>query len=148
MCKTCLRNLFKLATTDPQHMPPKCCGEGSIPLEHTKGLFSKDFKHLFNQKMREYTTKNRIYCVKKSCGKWIMPENVHLDRTVGRRYGVCECGTKVCKKCNMRWHGWEDCKNDPETNKLLDTARQEGWQRCYRCKAMVELTEGCNHMRW
>ncbi|KAF2000115.1 hypothetical protein P154DRAFT_209379 [Amniculicola lignicola CBS 123094] len=30
--------------------------------------------------------------------------------------------------------------------KLVQLAKDKGWQRCYSCKAIVELKEGCNHM--
>ncbi|RFU35298.1 hypothetical protein B7463_g1043, partial [Scytalidium lignicola] len=46
----------------------------------------------------------------------------------------------------LKWHGAKDCPKDEETNKLLETAKEAGWQRCYNCRAMVELKEGCNHM--
>jgi hypothetical protein len=30
----------------------------------------------------------------------------------------------------------------------VEMAKEKGWQRCYSCKAVVELKEGCNHMTW
>ncbi|KFY82353.1 hypothetical protein V498_08618, partial [Pseudogymnoascus sp. VKM F-4517 (FW-2822)] len=38
------------------------------------------------------------------------------------------------------------CPRDEETNRLLEAAKEAGWQRCYSCRTMVELKEGCNHM--
>lgn len=149
MCNSCLKRIFNLSVTDPQHMPPKCCTDKNIPLDHVAPLFDDKFKRLWNKKFQEFTTKDRMYCPKKGCGEWIQPKDIKLDRSVGRRYGVCgKCKTKACKKCNMKWHGSKDCKNDDETRQLLDTAKKEGWQRCYNCKAVVQLAEGCNHMKW
>ncbi|KAK3078671.1 hypothetical protein LTS18_006930, partial [Coniosporium uncinatum] len=148
MCNDCLVRIFTLSTTDPEHMPPKCCTETRIPLSHVEKIFDSKFKHLWMKKYAEFATKDRMYCPRKGCGEWIKPRYQELDRSVGRRHGTCrKCDTKVCKNCNMKWHGTKECRNDPETKKLLDTAREEGWQRCYNCKAVVQLSEGCNHMK-
>ncbi|TGO52293.1 hypothetical protein BOTNAR_0329g00060 [Botryotinia narcissicola] len=145
MCHSCLKRIFRLSVKDPAHMPPKCCTAEHIPLKHVEKLFDVPFKKLWNKKYQEYTTKNRIYCPAKKCGEWIKPENIHKEN--GKKYGICErCKTKVCALCNGKWHGSKECPKDEETNKLLETAKQAGWQRCYSCRTMVELKEGCNHM--
>jgi hypothetical protein len=128
-------------------MPPKCCTADVIPLKHVEKLFDNNFKKNWNLKFQEYTTKNRIYCPARRCGEWIKPGNIHKED--GRKYGKCgRCKTKVCCLCNGKWHGTKDCPKDEETNRLLETAKQAGWQRCYSCRTMVELKEGCNHMTW
>ena len=147
MCNSCLRRIFKLSITDPQHMPPRCCTTDYIPLKHVEKLFDINFKRTWNRKFQEYSTKNRIYCPSRRCGEWIKPENIHKEN--GKKYGKCSrCKIKVCCLCNGKWHGTKDCPKDEETNRLLETAREAGWQRCYNCRAMVELKEGCNHMTW
>ncbi|RYP06431.1 hypothetical protein DL764_003167 [Monosporascus ibericus] len=37
-------------------------------------------------------------------------------------------------------------KMDEETRQILHQAKEEGWQRCSKCRILVELKEGCNHM--
>lgn len=144
-----MKRVFEMSVTDPQLMPPKCCTDKHIPLQHVAALLDNEFKILWNKKFREFSTKDRMYCPKKGCGEWILPKAIHLDRSVGRRYGTCgSCKTKVCKNCNTKWHGSKECKNDEETKQVIDLATKEGWQRCYSCKAIVQLAEGCNHMRW
>lgn len=148
MCHSCLKRNFKLSITDPQHMPPKCCTNDHIPLHHVDSLFDISFKKTWNRKFQEYNTKNRIYCPSRRCGEWITPRNIHRDRD-GKKYGICSsCKTKVCFQCNAKWHGGRDCPKDEGTNQLLETAKQAGWQRCFSCRAIVELKEGCNHMTW
>jgi len=147
MCHSCLKRSFKLSTTDPQHMPPKCCTADHIPLKHVDKLLSIDFKKTWNRKFQEFTTRNRIYCPSRHCGVWIKPENTFKQD--GRKGAKCSrCNTKVCGTCNGKWHGSRDCPRDEETSQLLEQAKREGWQRCHRCKAVVELKEGCNHMTW
>ncbi|OAX82959.1 hypothetical protein ACJ72_02692 [Emergomyces africanus] len=151
MCEDCLRRIFTLSVTDPQHMPPRCCTSDHIPLKHVDRLFDRKFKIKWNKKYQEYTTKNRLYCPTKYCGQWIKPSNIRVDTsggaTGGRRYGICgSCRTKVCGLCNGKWHKGSECPKDDETRRFVQAARENGWQRCYNCSAMVELREGCNHM--
>ncbi|KAK2595322.1 hypothetical protein QQS21_006979 [Conoideocrella luteorostrata] len=145
MCRSCLERSFKLSITDPQHMPPKCCTQDHIPLKHVDRLFDIAFKKTWNRKFAEWSTKNRVYCPLPKCGEWIKPANVR--REDGRKVARCSrCRTKVCCSCGGRWHGAGACPSDPEMANLLAQAKEEGWKRCHRCKAMVELKEGCNHM--
>ena len=153
MCHGCLRRIFLLSVSDPQHMPPRCCTSDHIPLKHVDRLFSVKFKVQWNRKYQEYTTKNRIYCPARGCGEWIKPANIYVDGSGGpgggRKFGRCgRCKTRVCVMCNGKWHGRRDCPRDEETNRFVEVARREGWQRCHNCSAMVELKEGCNHMTW
>lgn len=146
MCHTCMKRNFELSVKDPQHMPPKCCNE-SIPLKHVERIFDPSFKSLWNRKFAEFTTKDRLYCPSKRCGEWIKPSQIKRDGN--RSSARCgECKTKVCVNCNGKWHSSFDCPKDEETQKFLKQAKDEGWQRCYSCKAMVEKGQGCNHMTW
>ncbi|KZF21187.1 hypothetical protein L228DRAFT_248965 [Xylona heveae TC161] len=147
MCHECLKRVFTMSISDPQHMPPRCCTQDHIPLRHVDRLFNDKFKMQWNKKYQEYTTKNRIYCPTRGCGEWIRPGNIQIDSSSGRKYGKCSrCKTKICCLCNAKWHTRRECPNDEETKRFIEVAKQEGWQRCFNCKAMVELKEGCNHM--
>ncbi|XXG94283.1 hypothetical protein Hte_000537 [Hypoxylon texense] len=146
MCKPCLRRSFKLSVKDPLQMPPRCCTADCIPLKHVEDLFDVNFKKQWNQKFHEFSTRNRVYCPGKRCGRWIRPDQIQRHRN-GRKVGKCgSCQTRVCCDCNNRWHGSAPCPADEETNQILQQAKEEGWQRCYNCRNMVELKEGCNHM--
>lgn len=148
MCNPCLKRSFKLSVTDSQHMPPKCCTKDNIPLKHVERLFSNDFKKTWNKKYREYSHRNRVYCPRKYCGEFVRSEDIRrLDD--GRKYWRCaKCSTKVCFQCNEKYHRGRDCPNDEDMAQFVAQAKDEGWQRCFRCKAVVELKEGCNHMTW
>ena len=146
MCHDCLKRVFEMSVKDPAHMPPKCCNDDHIPLKHVDKLFDLKFKILWNRKYQECHTKNRIYCPTPKCGEWIKPKHVHKS-TDGRKYAQCpRCKTKVCMLCNNKMHRSSDCPKDPEIAKLVEQAKEKGWQRCYSCNAMVELQSGCNHM--
>jgi len=146
MCHDCLKRIFQMSVKDPAHMPPRCCTDDHIPLKHVEKLFDQKFKVLWNRKYNEYNTKNRIYCCAPKCGQWIKPSYFHRD-SHGRKYAHCSrCKTKVCILCNNKMHKSTDCPKDPEIAKLVEQAKDKGWQRCYNCNSMVELKEGCNHM--
>lgn len=151
MCNSCLRRIFTMSVSDPQHMPPKCCTQDHIPLKHVEKLFDLRFKKKWNLKYQEYTTKNRVYCPARGCGEWIKPSHIHTDTSggsnTGRKYGKCtRCRTKVCTTCNGKWHTSRECPKDEATQQFAEIAKKEGWQRCFSCLATVELKEGCNHM--
>ncbi|KAK0722182.1 hypothetical protein B0T26DRAFT_206367 [Lasiosphaeria miniovina] len=144
MCHSCIRRSFKLSLHDPQSMPPKCC-TSHIPINVVERLFDTNFKRQWNNKLAEYSTRNRIYCPSRRCDEWIRPEDIR--REDGRKYAKCSrCKTKVCCHCGNKWHSSRECPRDEDTSQLLEQAKREGWQRCHRCKYVVELKEGCNHM--
>lgn len=146
MCHDCLKRVFEMSVKDPVHMPPKCCTDEHIPLKHVDKLFDLKFKVLWNRKYQEYHSKNRVYCPTPKCGEWIKPKHFHKN-SEGRNYALCpRCKTNVCTLCNNKMHKSSDCPKDPEIAKLVEQAKEKGWQRCYDCNAMVELQSGCNHM--
>ncbi|KAI1079182.1 hypothetical protein F5B20DRAFT_545329 [Whalleya microplaca] len=146
MCRTCLKTVFKNSIKDPSQMPPRCCTSDHIPVKHVDSLFDDNFKKTWNRKFREFSTQNRIYCPGKRCGEWIKPSQIHRHPN-GRKIGKCSsCDTRVCCDCNNIWHKSSHCPTDEETNRVLQQAKENGWQRCYDCKNMIELKEGCNHM--
>lgn len=146
MCHACLKRLFRLSVKDPAHMPPKCCNDNEIDLKHVDALFDNDFKKTWNRKLKEYSTKNKIYCPRKGCGEWIQPKHMRFDDN-RRKIGVCpKCSYKTCVTCNQRAHRSRECPKDPAMKQFAEAAEQAGWRKCYNCSAMVELKEGCNHM--
>lgn len=128
-------------------MPPTCCNAEHIPLLKVERLFDDKFKRLWNKKYQEYTTANRLYCPTRGCGEWVKPSKIRMDLTYGRKYARCSrCNTKICVLCSAKFHTRRECPRDEETNRLVEMAKEKGWQRCYNCRAVVELKEGCNHM--
>lgn len=40
----------------------------------------------------------------------------------------------------------QDCPSDTELDQVLRMGEKSGWRRCYKCRTLVELTQGCTHM--
>ncbi|KAI1042858.1 hypothetical protein LB505_001083 [Fusarium chuoi] len=82
--------------TEAEHMPPTCCTDAHIGLEHVDKLFDSTFKRIWNKKFVEYSLRNRLYCPSRRCGEWIRPADIYRDRETGRKAARCDqCNTKV-----------------------------------------------------
>jgi hypothetical protein len=40
----------------------------------------------------------------------------------------------------------QDCPDDWELEAVLKMGEKSGWRRCYKCRTLVELSQGCTHM--
>ncbi|CAK1357497.1 unnamed protein product [Cercospora beticola] len=86
------------------------------------------------------STKNRTYCHDPACATFMPQESIISD------VATCpQCRKTTCSICKSPSHSG-DCPEDEALNQLINTAESRQWQRCYQCKSMVELTQGCNHM--
>ncbi|ODA76381.1 hypothetical protein RJ55_08227 [Drechmeria coniospora] len=140
MCHACLEHIFRRSVADPQHMPPMCCTMDPIPLQLVDGLFDERWMRRWKRKFAEHSTQNRLRCPSRTCRQWFEPTNIGKgnDRWVTR---CSHCGTKVCVLCSGWWHGSEECPVWEETARVLARTDEDCRERCYRCKAMVELQE-------
>ncbi|GAW23835.1 hypothetical protein ANO14919_134120 [Xylariales sp. No.14919] len=138
-CRQCLSRLFRDAIIDESLFPPRCCKQ-PIPLDRSLLFLDANVVRQFRQKAVELSTPNRTYCHNANCAAFIPPANCS-DTTA-----VCgECHRRTCTTCKGASHGG-DCPNDVQLQRVLQLAREQGWQRCQNCWGMVELNTGCNHM--
>ncbi|MCJ1464974.1 hypothetical protein MMC07_003589 [Pseudocyphellaria aurata] len=134
-CQECLSTLFQLATTDETLFPPRCCRQ-QIPLQLAKLYLSSALIRTFEEKSIEFKSPNRTYCSQPTCSTFISPENIEGDRA------TCPtCGTRTCTICKNDAHRG-DCPEDTATQQILETGLENGWQRCYNCRRLVELDHG------
>ena len=138
-CQGCLQTLFELASTDETLFPPRCCRE-EIPLPTVKIYLPPPVVEFFEKKAIEFRTVDRTYCSQSTCSSFIDPSIIVGDE------GTCHaCGSTTCTLCKSEAHHGM-CPEDRMTQEILELALQEGWQRCYQCRRLVELDHGCNHM--
>jgi len=81
-----------------------------------------------------------------ACGEFISkPPKVDPKRPFQL---VCHgCGAKVCSICKRNAHmAGQDCPLDWELDAVLRMGKDKGWKRCYKCRSLVELTQGCSHI--
>ena len=142
-CNDCLVIIFEMSTKEPDHMPPRCCKP--IPVEHVARLFDEKFLHMWRRKLKEFNEAKSLHCSSKECRRWIKQKHIHRER--GKQFATCPiCKVVTCALCGGPMHKSAHCPKDPGIAKILEQAKDEGWQRCYQCKTMVEKNEGCNHM--
>lgn len=144
-CSPCFSQLVLTATSNEATFPPKCCLQ-EIPKKTMREHLPPKALAQFDEKALEYAVAigNRYYCVSPKCAKWI-------DTRIARRMnGILECphcAVKLCTTCRGPQHpSNEDCPQDRGLGPILDQAERAGWRRCYRCRALVELTSGCRHI--
>jgi hypothetical protein len=139
-CQECLKGLFLRATKDETLFPPRCCRK-PIPLKLIMSKLESEELNAFQDAETEFSTTNRTYCSNAHCGRFIPSDYIRADRAECHR-----CGTETCTRCKYAYHRQSDCPSDPELQATLSLAHEQGWQRCYACRSMVELDFGCNHM--
>ena len=138
-CQECLHTLVELSLKDETLFPARCCRQ-EFALQSLKLYLEPTLIHMVEQKSLEFLASNRTYCSQRTCSSFIPSSNISNDQ------GTCAvCDTKTCIICKSNTHSG-DCPEDIATQQVLETAREEGWQRCYNCGRLVELDVGCNHM--
>ncbi|CAD0092652.1 unnamed protein product [Aureobasidium mustum] len=143
-CHDCLRDLFELTIRDESHYLPSCCRLEIVLGPTVVPILGGDLTDKFNEKKVEYNTEHgkRTYCCGSNCGAFV-PEPAIQDGVA-----TClDCGRRTCTICKEAAHRG-DCPKDEDTQSVLELASREGWQRCYnaKCRRIVSLAVGCNHM--
>ncbi|OJJ38786.1 hypothetical protein ASPWEDRAFT_106433 [Aspergillus wentii DTO 134E9] len=138
-CTNCLKNLFLLSTNDQSLFPPKCHGQ-VIPSFLISGKMTPQQLDSFSNAEIEFSTVDRTYCSNTECNRFLHPRQVTSDRA-----GCTHCGSVTCTICKKPAHR-DDCPEDHDLQATLALALNEKWQRCFACRAIVELDTGCNHM--
>ena len=138
-CQECIQALFELSATDETLFPPRCCRE-TIPLQSVKIYLSPAVVQTFEEKSIEFKTSKKTYCSRPACSSFIAADEINGERAMCR-----SCGTETCTICKNNAHDGH-CPQDIATQQVLETAREQGWQECYKCRRLVELDVGCNHI--
>lgn len=141
-CISCLEAQFWLALRDETLFPPSCC-ESAIPLRLVRKWLSKALVRDVEARCHELKTKNPTYCHKPACSAFIAHQSTHNDQAICQK-----CNAKTCTKCKAAWHfGPCSIELDQDEKALLDLAMSEKWQRCPRCRRVIERIAGCPHIR-
>ncbi|KAF2129712.1 hypothetical protein P153DRAFT_314851, partial [Dothidotthia symphoricarpi CBS 119687] len=138
-CRTCLTGLFGTSLTDTTLFPPRCCGV-RIPLSAGAHFFTPELMRRYKEKEEELDTPNPTYCSNRSCARFIPPGDIQATIAT-----CCVCNEKTCAGCKSKEHRGV-CPEDDTVKQLIGIAEEKRWQRCYRCRTMVELDIGCFHM--
>lgn len=142
-CRDCFTRLITAAVQNEQQWPPKCC-LNEIPFRTIHRYINSDLKHTFQERAKEWEIpiSERIYCSQADCSLWVKPQQVDHNKNQGR----CDNGHLTCSICRGANHDGGECPQDNDLHLTNLLAEEEGWKRCYRCNALVEHREACQHM--
>ncbi|KAI2779848.1 hypothetical protein F4815DRAFT_174485 [Daldinia loculata] len=146
-CSRCLKIMINQATTDESKMPPRCCTQ-PIPSSIIKSILSREEQHRFLKVVVQFSTpwESRVFCSNPACGEFI-PPRIRVDPKYPSQAICRKCKTRVCVMCKRDAHPiGQDCPDDWELDAVLKMGEKSGWRRCYKCRSLVELTQGCTHM--
>lgn len=146
-CGDCLRIMINQASTEESKMPPRCCTQ-PVPGAIIKALLTRDDQQLFLKAVQQFSTPwtARIFCPNPVCNEFVPPRS-KVDPKHPFDVVCRECRTRVCTMCKLRAHPLgQDCPSDLELDQVLRMGEKSGWRRCYKCRTLVELTQGCTHM--
>ncbi|ORY67309.1 uncharacterized protein BCR38DRAFT_337342 [Pseudomassariella vexata] len=146
-CTKCLRIMIIQSATDESKMPPRCCTQ-SIPGQVVKSILTREEQSVFLKAVLQFSTpwEARVFCCNPACGEFIPPRN-KIDPKYPSQATCRKCRTRVCVMCKRSAHPLgQDCPDDWELDAVLKMGERSGWRRCYKCRTLVELTQGCTHM--
>ncbi|KAL0475201.1 hypothetical protein QR685DRAFT_432313 [Neurospora intermedia] len=146
-CQNCLAVMINQSTTDESKMPPRCCTQ-PIPSSIIKTILTREEQQAFLKAVLQYSTpwESRIFCPNPACGEFI-PPRAKLDPKHPFETMCKTCKMRVCLICKRSAHRLgQDCPEDIELETVLKMGEKSGWRRCYKCRNLVELTQGCTHM--
>ncbi|KAF4957993.1 hypothetical protein FGADI_2823 [Fusarium gaditjirri] len=139
MCQPCLIRSVQTAIKDESLFPPKCCGQ-AIPLDTTNTFIPEDLLTECDNKREEFETADRTYCSEKACSAFIPLRSIEDGVACCTR-----CEKRTCINCLSETHEGT-CIDDPESQRVVRLAEENGWRSCRGCKNMFELTHGCFHI--
>lgn len=144
-CSPCFSQLVTTAIISEDTFPPKCCLQ-DIPRRILQSHISPEELAAFDEKALEYAVPpgSRYYCGSPACAKWI---DTRKARRLSGGLQCPHCRFKMCTSCRGAQHSRnQDCPQDFGLGAALEQAERAGWQRCYSCRTMVELSRGCRHI--
>lgn len=121
--------------------PLQCCQQ-PFPTQTISFMLPAPLRPRFDAKVIEYSIPalERVYCPNPRCSIFLGGENSPTT------CGVCR--TRLCRTCKAVAHEDRPCiRNTWDLDvQFIDLAKQQKWQSCHSCQAMVERTEGCPHI--
>ncbi|CAI6094033.1 unnamed protein product [Clonostachys chloroleuca] len=146
-CASCLRVMISQSTTEESKMPPRCCTQ-PIPTNIVKAVLPRETQQVFLKAVVQFSTpwEARIFCPNADCGEFIPPRH-KIDPKHPFNVTCRKCDTRACVTCKRNAHPvGKDCPEDWELEAVLKMGEKSGWRRCYKCRNLVELAQGCTHM--
>ncbi|MCO5608802.1 hypothetical protein L7F22_063019 [Adiantum nelumboides] len=138
----------------------------TLSLSQCQSILSQKWFDLLNKRLIEVNMPeaDRVYCPFPKCSALMNRKDLlasndaassSLFLTVVTPSRCMECLRLFCVECRVPWHTSMSCQQyqqlppnlrDAQDAKLYQLAENQKWQRCKKCRRMIELSEGCYHM--
>lgn len=141
MCLGCLEGIFRRATREREHYPPRCCPRTEIHVNSVRHLLPVELVRNVEQKAAEFSTDNPTYCSRRQCSAFIDPAQIR--ETVA---WCPQCRNQTCVMCKQAHHPGRDCPHDPARAQVEALAEEKGWAHCPQCNQIVDRGGGCCHI--
>lgn len=149
----------------PVRCPQIACSR-TLSLPECQSFLSKKWFDLLNKRLIEVNIpeSERVYCPFPNCSALMDRREMDTVREASTSSGVLvtstrkecvECLRFFCVECRVPWHVSMSCQayqklppalRDAEDANLYQLAEHKNWQRCKKCRRMIELSEGCYHI--
>ncbi|CAM6089606.1 unnamed protein product [Calypogeia fissa] len=167
-CRNCLSQHVEVQVKEnlvPVRCPLECSDH--LELDQCQQYLAPELVDAFARRLTEASIPeaDRVYCPFKNCSALMSKGGLNLTSmgsssshphisSIGR-CECMECHRLFCVECHVPWHVDLSCadfqnlppdERDPQDVKLHQLARNQNWQRCKKCKHVIELNTGCYHM--
>lgn len=166
----CLSCIVQHAVVKVQagQVPVRCPHVGcnkTLDLAQCQTILSPKWFDLLNKRIIEVNMpeSERVYCPFPKCSALMNRKDLlaSIDGASSSTLLLAtpsrcvECIRMFCVECRVPWHTAMSCQQyqqlppnlrDAQDAKLYQLAENHKWQRCKKCKRMIELAEGCYHM--
>ncbi|KAG0581617.1 hypothetical protein KC19_4G266200 [Ceratodon purpureus] len=128
----------------------------------TQEIFSIVTKRFIEAKVLEG---DRVYCPYANCSTLMDKSGLNIPEqgnsstaassSLYQKVECVACLRSFCLDCRVPWHWNRFCQEyqnlppdqrDAEESNLYKLAKNQEWQRCKKCRRIIELAEGCYHM--
>jgi hypothetical protein len=142
-CTSCLILLCRTSFGSGWLFPPRCC---QIQLPYADPLVVRllgdDLARELQVRAIEHADIDKTYCFNPRCSAYLPRPS---DESQATDLHCDACGTRTCRRCKLASHE-NECIIDQAIEQTKALAKARGWRQCFRCKTMVEKTNGCDHM--
>eukprot|EP01018_Ginkgo_biloba_P006066 Gb_29625 [translate_table: standard] len=159
-CYRCITRYIHLRIEEKRHQifcPQSSCREPLSP-EECRHFLPEEIFEAWSAALveAEIPESQRVYCPFPDCSALLVKEEVAGIPAEDIRSAECPfCNRLFCVQCHVPWHANLHCveyqellpgERSHEDLLLFKLAEDSKWQRCEKCKRMIELEYGCNHM--
>ncbi|CAH8384507.1 unnamed protein product [Eruca vesicaria subsp. sativa] len=159
-CFSCVKQFVEVKLLSG--IVPTCLGEGcklELTFESCCKILTPRVIEMWKQKMKEDSIPpaERIYCPYPNCAMLMSKSDLSSNADTADQSNVRECVKcrgQFCIDCKVPSHTDMSCADykklhpDPllDDMKLKSLANDNKWRQCVKCRHMIELSHGCNHM--